>query len=252
MRFLALIPARYASTRFPGKPLAILGGKTIIQQVYERVKPLFEETYVATDDERIYNTVVAFGGKAIMTSSNHKTGTDRCQEAATKIGADKFDVVVNIQGDEPFIHPSQINAIKECFANPKTQIATLVKPFTPDTPIETLENPNTPKVIFNQQKQAIYFSRSIIPYPRGIERDKWTTHHTFYKHIGLYAYLTETLKEITQLQQSPLEITESLEQLRWIENGYHIQIGITHIETIGIDTPEDLEKANQYYNSIQS
>lgn len=245
MKFLGIIPARYASTRFPAKPLAILGGKTVIQRVYEQVAGILDDAYVATDDERIEAAVKAFGGKVVMTSVHHKSGTDRCYEAACKVGGD-FDVVVNIQGDEPFIQPSQLESIKACFEDPTTQIATLVKPFTPESGFDALENANSPKVVLNANMNALYFSRSIIPYMRGKEKDEWLAGHTYYKHIGLYAYRTEVLKEITSLPQSSLEVAESLEQLRWLENGYTIKVGTTDVETIGIDTPEDLERAEAF------
>lgn len=248
MKFAAIIPARYASTRFPGKPLAMLGGKPIIQRVYERVSSCVAETYVATDDERIYNTVEKFGGKAIMTRTDHKSGTDRCWEAVSKLGAEKFDVIINVQGDEPFIHTQQIEALRDCFNAPATQIATLVKPFGHDAPIEAVENHNSPKVVVSPDGRALYFSRSIIPYLRNRDKAEWMKHHTYYKHIGIYAYRTTVLKEITMLQPSPLELAESLEQLRWLENGYQIQVGITDIETIGIDTPEDLARAEKELN----
>ncbi|MDR2626497.1 MAG: 3-deoxy-manno-octulosonate cytidylyltransferase [Dysgonamonadaceae bacterium] len=242
MRFIGIIPARYASTRFPGKPLADMHGKPMIQRVYEQVSGLLEDVAVATDDQRIFDAVAAFGGKAVMTSENHKSGTDRCYEAYTKMGAE-YDVVVNIQGDEPFIKASQIERIKACFDDPDTQIATLVKPFRPEDGFDALFNSNSPKVVLNNRMHAMYFSRSIIPYLRGKEHTEWLQHHTYYKHIGLYAYKTGVLKAITALPQSVLEIAESLEQLRWLENGYIIKAGITHEETIGIDTPEDLQRA---------
>lgn len=245
MRFLGIIPARYASTRFPAKPLAILGGKTVIQRVYEQVAGILDDAYVATDDERIEATVKAFGGKVVMTSPLHKSGTDRCYEAFTKIEG-HFDVVVNIQGDEPFIQQSQLEAIKACFDDSSTQIATLVKPFSSDDSFEALENVNSPKVVLNKNRNAMYFSRSVIPYQRNAEKNEWLKEHTYYKHIGLYAYRTEVLKEITNLPQSPLELAESLEQLRWLENGYSIKAGITSVETIGIDTPQDLERAEEF------
>lgn len=245
MKFLGIIPARYASTRFPAKPLAILGGKTVIQRVYEQVTGELDDAYVATDDERIEAAVKAFGGKVVMTSVHHKSGTDRCYEAAVKIGGD-FDVVVNIQGDEPFIQPSQLQAIKACFDDKATQIATLVKPFNTDESFETLENVNSPKVVVNKNWNALYFSRSIIPYQRGTEKPEWLRNHIYYKHIGLYAYRTEVLREITALPQSSLELAESLEQLRWLENGYTIKVGISAVETIGIDTPEDLARAEEF------
>lgn len=245
MKFLGIIPARYASTRFPAKPLAMLGGKTVIQRVYEQVAGVLDDAYVATDDERIEAAVKAFGGKVVMTSVDHKSGTDRCYEAAVKVGGG-FDVVVNIQGDEPFIQPSQLQAIKRCFEDAGTQIATLVKPFSANDPFEALENVNSPKVVVNKNWNALYFSRSIIPYSRGVEKTEWLRNHTYYKHIGLYAYRTEVLKEITSLPQSSLELAESLEQLRWLENGYTIKVGISEVETIGIDTPEDLARAEAF------
>ena len=245
MKFIGIIPARYASTRFPAKPLAMLGGKTVIQRVYEQVSGVFDEAYVATDDERIEEAVKAFGGKVVMTSVNHKSGTDRCFEAYTKVG-EGYDVIVNIQGDEPFIQPSQLEAVKACFDDPATQIATLVKPFTLEDEFMALENVNSPKVVVNKNMNALYFSRSIIPYQRNAEKQDWLKGHTYYKHIGLYAYRSEVLREITSLPQSSLELAESLEQLRWLENGYTIKVGITEVETIGIDTPEDLEKAEKF------
>lgn len=249
MKFLGIIPARYASTRFPAKPLAMLGGKTVIQRVYEQVAGILDDAYVATDDERIEAAVKAFGGKVVMTSVDHKSGTDRCYEACTKIGG-QFDVVVNIQGDEPFIQPSQLQAIKVCFDDPTTQIATLVKSFTANNGFEALENVNSPKVVLNKNMNALYFSRSIIPYQRNAEKADWLKNHTYYKHIGLYAYRVEVLKEITSLPQSSLELAESLEQLRWLENGYTIKAGITEVETIGIDTPQDLEQAEMHLKVI--
>lgn len=245
MKFLGIIPARYASTRFPGKPLALLGGKTVIQRVYEQVAGVLDDAYVATDDERIETAVKAFGGKVVMTSVDHKSGTDRCYEACCKIGGD-FDVVVNIQGDEPFITHSQLQAVRACFDDPTTQIATLVKPFTADEPFAALENVNSPKVVLNANRNALYFSRSIIPYQRNAGQEDWLKNHTYYKHIGLYAYRTGVLKEITALAQSSLELAESLEQLRWLENGYTIKVGLSDVETIGIDTPEDLKRAETF------
>ena len=242
MKFLAIIPARYASTRFPGKPLVDIGGKTMIQRVYEQVFKAVETVYVATDDKRIFDAVEAFGGKAVMTSEDHKSGTDRCYEAYTKVGQG-FDVVINIQGDEPFIKTEQIETIKDCFVVHETQIATLVKPFSYDGFYEDLSNYNTPKVVINKRMEAMYFSRSVIPYKRGTDRNQWLATHIYYKHIGMYAYRADVLKEISQLEQSSLELAESLEQLRWLENGYRIKVGITHQETVGIDTPDDLKKA---------
>lgn len=245
MKFIGIIPARYASTRFPGKPLAILGGKTMIERVYRQVEGVLDDVVVATDDERIFSKVQQFGGKVVMTSTKHKSGTDRVHEAFTLVGKG-YDVVVNIQGDEPFIHAKQLQALRQCFTDPSVDIATLVKPFNPEDGFEALENVNSPKVVLNNKMEALYFSRSIIPYTRGKDKKEWLSGHTYYKHIGLYAYRAKALCEITSLPQSSLEIAESLEQLRWIENGYKIKVGISEIETIGIDTPEDLKHAEAF------
>ncbi len=245
MKFLAIIPARYASTRFPAKPLAVLGNKPIIQRVYERVQSVFDNLCVATDDERIAAAVESFGGKAVLTSTAHKSGTDRCYEAFCKMGGDA-DVVVNVQGDEPFIAESQLRAAMECFDDAQTEIATLVKPFGADVPIETIENPNSPKVVVDAKGYALYFSRSVIPYLRGIDKAQWPKHHTFLKHIGLYAYRADALKRITSMPMGELETCESLEQLRWLQAGFRIKVGMTNVETIGIDTPEDLQRAEQF------
>lgn len=245
MKFIAIIPARYASTRFPGKPLADMNGKPMIQRVYEQVKKCVDKVYVATDDERIYDAVTSFGGNVVMTSANHKSGTDRCAEAYNTIGGGE-DVVINIQGDEPFIAPSQIEAIMECFTDNSVQIATLVKPFTESDGIDALMNPNSPKVVLGVDNQALYFSRSVIPFVRGVDMQEWLKTHTFYKHIGMYAYRAEVLMQITKLPQSELEKAESLEQLRWLENGYKIKAGVTTQETIGIDTPDDMQRALEF------
>ncbi len=243
--FIAIIPARYASTRFPAKPLARLGGKPVIQRVYEQVAGVLDEAVVATDDERIYEAVRAFGGRVEMTSTAHRSGTDRCWEAYCKQGR-TYDVVVNVQGDEPFIRREQLEALKGCFDNPQTDIATLVKPFAEADGLAALENPNSPKVVVDAQGQALYFSRSVIPYLRGVPREEWLSRHTFYKHIGIYAFRTEVLRAVTALPQSPLELAESLEQLRWLEKGYRIGVGISQVETVGIDTPEDLARAEEF------
>lgn len=245
MKFIAIIPARYASTRFPAKPLAMLGGKPVIQRVYEQVVGVLDDAVVATDDERIYDAVKAFGGKVEMTSADHKSGTDRCWEAYCKQGQ-TYDVVVNVQGDEPFIQRSQLEALKRCFDDPQTDIATLVKPFAEADGLAALENPNSPKVVLDAQSRAIYFSRSVIPYLRGVEREEWLSKQIYYKHIGLYAFRAKVLEAVTSLPQSTLEKAESLEQLRWLENGYKIGVGITDVETIGIDTPEDLARAEAF------
>lgn len=249
-QFIGIIPARYASTRFPGKPLALLGGKPMVQRVYERVAGVLYYVAVATDDERIRQTVEAFGGNVVMTSESHRSGTDRCYEALTHIERETgrtFDVVVNIQGDEPFIHPDQLHALMACFEDETTDIATLVKPFTKEDGYAAIENPNSPKVVVGQQSQAIYFSRSPIPYlRRENERALWPEKHRYLKHIGLYAYRKDVLAQITSLPQTPLELAESLEQLRWIENGFRIRVAETNIETIGIDTPADLTRAEKF------
>ena len=245
MKFIGIIPARYASTRFPGKPLALLGGKTVIERVYSQVAAELDDVAVATDDQRIFDAVEAFGGHAVMTGTHHKSGTDRICEALDILGGDA-DIVINIQGDEPFIQPSQIRSLRACFHDPATQIATLVKPFTPDEGIAALENPNAVKVVVGNDMHALYFSRSVVPFLRGVERGQWLSCHTFYRHIGLYAYRAEVLKAVTALPQSPLEKAESLEQLRWLQAGYTIRVATTATATVGIDTPKDLERAEQY------
>lgn len=251
LRFLGIIPARYASTRFPGKPLALLGGKTVIERVYRQASQTLDHVVVATDDERILKAVEQFGGQAVMTSPNHRSGTDRCREAFDTCGI-AADVVINIQGDEPFIQPRQLDTLKHCFDDPHTDIATLVQPFKPEDGFAALRNPNSPKVVVNSRMEALLFSRSVIPYLRGVEMgDEWLRRHTFYKHIGIYAYRARVLDEITRLPQSTLEQAESLEQLRWLENGYRIKVGITEQATIGIDTPADLERAEAYLQSLQ-
>ena len=245
-KFICIIPARYASTRFPGKPLAILGGKTVIQRVYEQVSKVIHDVYVATDDQRIFNQVEEFGGNVVMTSPYHRSGTDRIEEALQHIGG-QWDVVLNVQGDEPFIQPSQIETLCSCFDEQQTEIATLGKPFAT---IEAVENPNSPKIVVDNKGFALYFSRSMIPFIRGVEKNNWLSHYPFLKHLGIYAYRTEVLKQITQLPQSSLELAESLEQLRWLQNGFRIKVGTTDIETIGIDTPEDLAKAEKFIQGI--
>lgn len=243
MKFISIIPARYASTRFPGKPLAMLGGKSVIQRVYEKVSGVIDETWVATDDERIFNAVESFGGKAVMTRNDHKSGTDRIEEAIEKIGGD-YDVVINVQGDEPFIQASQIKTVCECFDDPSTEIATLGKPFGND--MDAINNPNSPKIVVDKKGYAMYFSRSVIPFVRGKESKEWPLSYPFLKHIGLYAYRRNVLAEVTRLPQGELEKAESLEQLRWLENGYRIKVGLTDVETVGIDTPEDLARAENF------
>lgn len=242
LSFVGIIPARYASTRFPGKPLADIGGKPMIQRVYEQVSGVLTDVYVATDDQRIFDAVEAFGGNAIMTSPDHKSGTDRCYEAYTKIGR-AFDVVVNIQGDEPFIQPEQISALQACFSDAGTEIATLAMKISEKEGDGVLQNPNTPKLVLNKKGYAMYFSRSPIPYFRGKDMKEWAISHPYYKHIGIYAYKADVLRMITGMEQTPLELAESLEQLRWLENGLQVKVGYTDVESIGIDTYEDLERA---------
>jgi 3-deoxy-manno-octulosonate cytidylyltransferase (CMP-KDO synthetase) len=220
----------------------MLGGQPVIQRVYQQAISVLPEAYVATDDERIFQCVEQFGGHAVMTRSDHKSGTDRIQEAVEKI-ATEADVIINVQGDEPFIHPSQIKTLMALFDAPETQIGTLGKPFDN---IEDVSNPNSPKIVTDNRGFALYFSRSIIPYIRGKQQDEWFGEYPFLKHLGIYAYRREVLKEVTQLPQSSLEKAESLEQLRWLQNGYRIRVGLTDIETVGIDTPEDLARAEEF------
>jgi 3-deoxy-manno-octulosonate cytidylyltransferase (CMP-KDO synthetase) len=246
MQFLGLIPARFASTRFPGKPLVDIGGKSMIKRVYEQASTVFKELYVATDDERIKEHVLGFGGKVVMTSTEHRSGTDRCAEAAIFLSYTKglkFDVAVNIQGDEPFIKAEQLKLLCSCFNQSDTEIASLVKKIDNS---EDLFNENIPKVILNNNSDAIYFSRQTIPFLRNIPKEQWLGKQIYYKHIGLYAYRFQTLVNITKLAPSVLELAESLEQIRWIENGYKIKIAETEFENIAIDTPEDLEKAELF------
>jgi 3-deoxy-manno-octulosonate cytidylyltransferase (CMP-KDO synthetase) len=241
-KYLGIIPARYASTRFPGKPLAIIQGKPMIQRVYDQASKVMDRVYVATDDERIFKAVKDFGGRVIMTSLHHTSGTDRCAEAVIRAEqelGEMFDVVLNIQGDEPFIEPKQISLLMECFEDPQTQIATLVKRAA--TPEEVF-NPNRPKVVLGSNRQALYFSRSPIPFVRGAEEETWPLSADIYLHIGLYAFAKDVLLEVTRLPQSPLEKAESLEQLRWLENGFHITVRTTTYDSFGIDTPEDLAR----------
>lgn len=245
MKFIAIIPARYASTRFPGKPLALLGGKPVIQHVYEQAVKALDEAWVATDDTRIYDTVTGFGGHVVMTRTDHKSGTDRIEEAVEKIGTDA-DVIINIQGDEPFVQVSQIKTLMQLFDNTGTQIGTLGKRFESR---EAATNPNSPKIVTDLQGFALYFSRSVIPFVRGANSDNWFEQFPYLKHLGLYAYRREVLREVTRLPQSPLELAESLEQLRWLENGYRIRVGLTDVETVGIDTPEDLQRAEEFLRS---
>lgn len=244
MKIIGIIPARYASTRFPGKPLVDIGGRSMIQRVYEQAKKSksLTDVIVATDDERIEEHIRSFGGNVIMTKESHQSGTDRCFETIQKYTG-SADVIINIQGDEPFIHPQQIDLLASCFNSDKVQLATLVKIINN---YEELLNTNTPKVTLNRVGEAIYFSRQTIPYIREKKQTEWLEHHTFYKHIGIYGYTAKALSEITVLKQSSLELAEGLEQLRWIENGYKIKVEITDLESIAIDTPDDLKKLTNF------
>ena len=239
MNILGIIPARYASSRFPGKPLVDIAGKSMIQRVYEQAKKCnhLTEVIVATDDVRIYDHVLNFGGVAIMTSSEHQSGTDRCAEVA--LLHPQYNVVINIQGDEPYIDPEQITKLAVCFNNEDTQLATLIKKITT---AHELFNVNSPKVVINKLSEAVYFSRSPLPHIRGQEQADWLNYYTYFKHIGIYGYRADVLRQITKLPVSSLEKAESLEQLRWIENGYRIKVAQTELETHAIDTPADLEK----------
>ncbi|AIM36796.1 3-deoxy-manno-octulosonate cytidylyltransferase [Sphingobacterium sp. ML3W] len=244
MKIIGIIPARYASSRLPGKPLVDIAGKSMIQRVYEQVKntSCLQEVIIATDDSRIEEHVQSFGGNVVMTSSTHQSGTDRCAEVVSKVNG--FDIAINIQGDEPFINPLQIELLASCFNKPETQIATLVKKIhTPDE----LFNVNIPKVVRNIHSEAIYFSRQTIPYLRGFEQKDWLSQQTYFKHVGIYGYKTDILAELTKLPMGSLEETEALEQLRWIEHGYVIQTAETEHETIAVDTKEDLERILQTY-----
>jgi 3-deoxy-manno-octulosonate cytidylyltransferase (CMP-KDO synthetase) len=245
LKFIGIIPARYKSTRFPGKPLALLNNKPIIRWVYENAIPALDNVWVATDDDEIFKTVEKFGGKAVNTLSTHRSGTDRCAEAAL-ILAEKFsfDAVINIQGDEPFINPKQIKQLTSCF-DENTEIATLIKKIETT---EELFNPNRPKVVTDKNKNALYFSRSPIPFVRGEKEFNWLLATNFWSHIGMYAYKKEILQEITKLQPGKLEGAEALEQLRWMENGYKIKTSVTEFQSIGIDTPDDLQAAENMIN----
>lgn len=239
MKILGIIPSRYASTRFPGKPLVQIAGKSMIRRVYEQASKstLLDAVVVATDDQRIADEVTSFGGRYIFTSDTHQSGTDRCAEVVSHFP--DMDAVVNIQGDEPFIDPEQIDLVARCFDDPDVQLATLVKAITS---AEDLFNTNIPKVVFNKLQEAIYFSRQTIPFVRNQMPEQWLLAHPYYKHIGIYGYTAAVLQAITLLPPSALELAENLEQLRWLENGYKIKVRITTLETLAIDTPEDLIK----------
>jgi len=247
MKILGIIPARFASTRFPAKALVDIAGKPMVQRVYEQAvkSKKLEKVVVATDHAKIKEVVESFAGEVVMTSDQHPTGTDRCFEALQFQSAD-YDYAINIQGDEPFIQPESIDELAGLLDG-YAQLATLVTPFKSS---EQLFNPSLMKVIFDKYKNAIYFSREVVPHLRGVEKTLWAEKHTYYKHVCMYAYRADILAEITQLGQSDLEKAESLEQLRWIENGYKIKIGITNKESMSIDTPEDLQRALRAYDLI--
>jgi 3-deoxy-manno-octulosonate cytidylyltransferase (CMP-KDO synthetase) len=246
MRIIGIIPARYASSRFPGKPLVDIDGKTMIQRVYEQAKKALalSDVVVATDDQRIVDNVLSFSGKVVLTSDKHNTGTERCNEVILNFEKHNllFDVAINIQGDEPFIDPRQVDKLALCFADEKVQIATLIKKLES---AEELFSPNIIKVVVDKAKKAMYFSRSPIPFLRGKEKEDWIKNSEYFKHIGIYAYRTNILKDISFLKPTPCEISESLEQLRWLENGYYIHTEITEFESHSIDVPEDLLKVKK-------
>lgn len=244
MNIIGIIPSRFGSTRFPGKPLVEIGGMSMVERVYRQaiVSDVFDRVVIATDDKRIFDAVIMFGGNVVMTDSGHPSGTDRCAEVMDMIG-EGFDAVVNIQGDEPFIHPGQIRLIAEAISQEGAQIATLVKRI--DSEVD-LFNPNQPKVVVSTTGEALYFSRQAIPHIKSVEPDAWIRNHVFFKHIGIYAYRSEVLREISRLPQGKLELAESLEQLRWLEHGYRIRVRETPFETVAIDTPEDLVRAMEF------
>lgn len=246
MKVLGVVPARYASTRFPAKPLVDIAGKSMVEWVYTQAKKstALSHVVVATDNQKIYDHIIKFGGDACMTSEDHVSGTDRCFEALQK-QKDKYDYVINIQGDEPFIDPTQINLLASLLDG-KTELATLAKKIEKE---EQLFNSNVVKIVFNQIQEALYFSRSTIPHIRNSDQSQWLSKHPYFKHIGMYAYRTDILEKITKLSVSPLEKAESLEQLRWLDNGFRIKVAETDIETIGIDTPQDLDHALAFLKS---
>ena len=249
-QFAGIIPARYASSRFPGKPLALIGDRSMIQRVCEQALKSLDLVFVATDDERILNAVVKFGGKAIMTSTEHSSGTDRCSEAVSKIESItglQIDVVINIQGDEPFIKPEQIDMIKSCFDDQEVDIATLI---CKDVTTEDLSNPNQIKTVITLNGDALYFSRSAVPYIREFKMTEWIENHVFYKHLGLYGYKKDILRKLTTLKRSSLEIAEALEQNRWLENGFKIRTAVSDWDSYGIDSPEDIVKVKELFKDL--
>lgn len=254
MQFLAVIPARSASTRFPGKPLAILGGKPVIARVVENVRKALPDpgcVVVATDTQDIADAARNAGAEAVLTDANLPSGTDRIRQGVDRLGRTP-DVVINIQGDEPFVAPEQVRALMDCFKDPQVQIATLVRRFDPALGFDALSNPNTPKVVLGENGDALWFSRSIIPYVRNYPQQEWLSNAEFYTHVGMYAYRLDVLRKLTDLPQSPAERAESLEQLRWLQNGYRIRTALTTHLTIGIDTPADLAAAERFLSNTQS
>lgn len=243
MKVVGIIPARYASTRFPGKPLALIKGKPMIQRVYEQaLKAKLDAVVVATDDARIADAVMDFGGQYVMTSPNHRSGTDRCREALDLL-ENQYDAVINIQGDEPFIDPRQIGMMRDLISRDDTVLASLAKRIEDE---DELFSPNTVKVVMDKEGNALYFSRNPIPFMRNVDRKDWLGKGVFYKHIGIYAYKAEALRQIAEMQPSTLEMAESLEQLRWLENGLRIRMGITQEENVSIDEPSDIDKAERF------
>jgi 3-deoxy-manno-octulosonate cytidylyltransferase (CMP-KDO synthetase) len=242
---IGIIPARYASTRLPGKPLIDIAGKSMIQRVYEQASKSksLSKVVVATDDVRIFDHVVAFGGEAVMTKEEHPSGTDRCWEALQKVGSE-HQYVINIQGDEPFIDPQQIDSLAEILDG-ETELATQIIPVHD---YESLKDMGEVKVVLNRNMEALYFSRMIIPYIKGVQEEEWHLHHTYYRHVGMYAYRADVLEKITRLPVSSLEKAESLEQLRWLENGFKIKCALTNFESHCIDTVEDVERVLKVLN----
>ncbi|MBK9318028.1 MAG: 3-deoxy-manno-octulosonate cytidylyltransferase [Bacteroidetes bacterium] len=248
MKVLGVIPARYASTRYPGKPLALIAGKSMIHRVYDQAKLAgsLTKVIVATDDKRIYDAVISFGGEVVMTDAGHPSGTDRCAETLLACG-EKFDAVINIQGDEPFIHPGQIDLVSGLLREGGAEIATLVKKIQSHA---ELFNVNSPKVVLSANGDALYFSRQVIPYLKGVSESDWHNRHTYFKHIGIYGYAAAILPKLAELKHGKLEMAESLEQLRWLENGFKIKTAVTEFETIAVDSPDDLVKAEEFATQL--
>lgn len=243
MKVLGIIPARYASTRFPGKPLAVIDGKSMIHRVFEQAVSCGElsRVIVATDDESIKKHVEQFGGEPVMTGAHHNSGTERCNEAYDLIRKQdsQYDAIINIQGDEPYIRPEQIFQVISCFKDSEVMIASLMKRITS---VNDIQNPNVVKVISDIHGNALYFSRAAIPFVRGRDISEWPDHSSFFRHVGIYGYRPGALADIVNLPLSPLETAESLEQLRWLENGFRIRLKETSFESIAVDTPADLLK----------